>query len=306
MKIAVGLFVITLVLVIATFLYLILEEKGTFNKRYNYHFYTNSANSFTIGMPLKFSGFNIGVIDDISLENDGNVHMIFSVSDENTKWIAEGTTLMIRKPLIGSAHIEVHSSVGKKPLKEDSVLTILMSDDINDMITKLEPAVENIIKIISSIEVITTQLASKDSDMMQTLSNINKFSAKLANNDSLLTSVTGDKDSTDSLITSLHQTTLIMQDIKDITKDIQKITATLDKRIVEPASSSINEVEAIMKDVKSKLEAIDSTVKTIGTFDNDLVDLKEQIAVGLEKSNQIMDKVDSFINDSGDTEMMLP
>jgi ABC-type transporter Mla subunit MlaD len=105
-KLAVGVFVITLFITIITFLYLVLEDKGTFNKRYNYHFTTDSASFFSVGMPLKFSGFDIGVIDDISLNNDGTVYMTFSVDENNRKWITEGTVLMIIKPLIGSAHMK--------------------------------------------------------------------------------------------------------------------------------------------------------------------------------------------------------
>jgi len=306
MKIAVGLFVISLVITITTFLLFILNEKGTFDKRYNYHFYTRSANSFSVGMPLKFSGFNIGVIDNISLENDGNVHMTFSVSEKNRKWIADGTTLMIIKPLIGSAHIEVHSIVGNKPLKEESTLNILLSDDINDMISKLEPAVENIIKIINSVEVITTQLSQKDSDLLQTLHNINLLSEKLASSDSLLTTITGNKSSTQSVISSLNQTSKIMKNIKNISSDISQITSSLDQSIVNPTSSSIKEVEAIMKDIKLKLEAIDGTVQSVGSMKNDLSSLKEQIAVGLEKSTQLMDKVDALMQDKTQTGVVLP
>jgi len=83
MKFAVGIFVITLIVVISTFLYLLLEEKGTFDKRYSFNFDTESASSFNVGMPLKYSGFNIGTIDKISLKDDGTVHMVFSVNEDN-------------------------------------------------------------------------------------------------------------------------------------------------------------------------------------------------------------------------------
>ena len=61
-----------------------------------------------------------------------------------------------------------------------------------------------------------------------------------------------------------------------------------------------------MKDVKQKLDALDSTVKTVGSYDSDLVELKEQISVGLAKSNQIMDKVDAIMQDNTSAEVTLP
>ncbi len=61
-----------------------------------------------------------------------------------------------------------------------------------------------------------------------------------------------------------------------------------------------------MKDINSKLKAIDSTVKIVGKFDNDLIDLKDQLAVGLEKSNTIMDKMDMLLTNDKNTKVVLP
>ncbi len=299
MRLAVGLFVITLFIVIGTFLVLLLKDKGTFDKRYSFHFETDTAEYLYIGMPLKFSGFDIGVIDKIKLKDDGSVFISFSVTQEHRKWISEGSVLMTIKPLIGSPHIVLFTALGTPLLEPNSSLVLMMSDDINDLILRLEPAVKKATNILNSIDKITTYLASEDSELKQILQNLNKFSAKLANNDSLLTSATGDEKSTNSVIKSLNETAKIMQ-------DISKITSSLGRDIINPASSSMREIEGIMKDIKSKLDAIDSTVNSVGSYDKELLELKEQISVGVQKSNQIMDKVDSLMSDKSDAEVMLP
>lgn len=305
-KLAVGIFVITLFITISTFLYLLLEDKGTFNKRYNYHFTTESASFFSVGMPLKFSGFDIGVIDNISLNDDGTVYMTFSVDENNRRWITDGSVLMIIKPLIGSAHIEVYSAIDNEVLESDSELQMLQNDDINDMILKLEPAVDKIINIINSIDSITSDIARDDSNLKQTMQNIKEFTAKLSNSDSILSSITGDKESTKNIIASLNKTTEIMKELHTISKNISKTTSSLDSNIMDPASSAIKELDVIMKDVKQKLDALDGTVKAVGTYDKDLIELKEQISVSVQKSNQIMDKVDALMQDDAKSEVTLP
>ena len=306
MKLAVGIFVLILFMTVTTLLYLVLEDKGTFNKRYNYHFTTDSAAFFSVGMPLEFSGFDIGVIDDIALKDDGTVYMTFSVDERNRRWITEGSVLMTIKPLIGSTHIVVYSAIDNEILKADSELMMLESDDINDMISKLEPVVDKIISIINNIDDITGYVANENSDLAITLRNLNIFSTSLIKSDSLLTTVTGDKESTKSLITSLNTTTKIMQEIHEISKDINKVTSSLDSDILNPASSAIRELGEIMKDIKQKLKTLDGTVNAIGSYDNDLIELKEQISVGLQKSNQIMDKIDAFMQDDEKREVTLP
>ena len=305
-KFAVGLFTIMFFVVTSAYVYLLLAEKGLFDKRYNYNFNTQSAKDFSVGMPLKFSGFNIGVIDNISLKDDGTVSIVFSVNEENKKWIRRDTILKMSKPLIGSPYIEIQSNLDNALLKSDSTIKIIQSDDINDMISKMEPVIEKIIKIIDNIDTITKYLASEDSELIKTIKNLEKFSAKLANEDSLLTSVTGDKNSTQNLVNSINQLNLSMKDVKNITKNISDVSGSLDDKIIKPSSDAIKEVHKIMKDVTRKLEMIDSTVKSVGSYDKDLVDVKDQISLAIEKSNQIMDKVDAMLQDDEKSEVTLP
>ena len=305
-RLAVGLFVITLFIMVGFFLGFMLKEKGTFDKRYNFHFQSPTAEYLHIGMPLKLSGFYIGVIDDITLKDDGSVVSTFSVTQENRHWLSEGSVLMSIKPLIGHPYIVLYASLDSPLLEPDSSLMFIVSDDINDLVSRLEPAIKKAANILNNVDIITTYLASDDSELKQILRNLNTFSKKLADNDSLLTSMTGDEKSTQSVIESLHQTTIIMKDLKKITDDISKITSSLDTKIITPASSSMKEIEGIMKDIKSKLDSVDGTVKAVGAYDKDLLELKDQLSVGIQKSNQLLDKVDSIISKKADQEVHLP
>jgi phospholipid/cholesterol/gamma-HCH transport system substrate-binding protein len=299
MKLAVGIFVITLLLAIIAFSYLILKEKGTFEARYSFYFNTQSANSFSIGMPLRFAGFRIGVIDEIALNDDGSVKVTFSVNEENRKWISEYSMLLLQRPLIGSPHIEVYSTVGNKPLEDGSSIDIIISDDINAMISKLEPVVDKLINIITSIDKITSTLSADDSEIFEIVSNIKIFTTNLAKNDALLTTITGDQKAAQSLIRSLESLANIMH-------NTDLITAKVDQDIVQPSSLAIKELHAILTDVNKKLETLDPTVQSIGALDEDLVGLKDQVAVTLQKSNQILDKVDAIMLDETKEEVMLP
>jgi len=306
MKLTVGIFVLVLFVTIFTMLYLALDENGTFNKRYNYHFTTSSATFFSVGMPLKLSGFDIGVIDKISLKADASVYVTFSVDEVNRKWITNGTSLMIIKPFIGSAYIEVHSAINNKVLEADAHLPMVQSNDINDLILKIEPIIDNIIHIINNIDDITSYLARDDSDILITLQNLKKFSTTLAKNKSLLTTFTGDDKSTKSVISSLNNIKKVVSDLNKITQDIGGVVSHLDPQIIKPTSSAMKELDVIMKDIKKKLDVLDSTVNVIGNYDNDLVELKNGVSTTLKKSNEIVDKIDSLMQDEEKEEIELP
>jgi len=299
LKLIVGLFIIGVFLAASLFLFMFFKEKGVFETRYSYHFKTDSAEYFTVGMPIKFSGFNIGVIDNIHLEKDGSVLMTFSITKRNQKWMNEGSILMLIRPLLGSSHIELYTSLGTTRLKNEATLPMIRSDNINDLVTKAQPVITKAIDVLDNVHVITSYMANENSELRKIMQNLEKFTSKLANDDSLLTTATGDENATKEIIESIHKTNLIMQDLKEI-------SSSLKKDIIDPASLSIKDINIILKDVKHKLDALDGTVNSIGTFDNELIEIKEQILVGVEKSNQIIDKVDSIMQNKSSKEVKLP
>ena len=76
--------------------------------------------------------------------------------------------------------------------------------------------------------------------------------------------------------------------------------------LIKPASSSIKELNLILVDVKEKLHTLDPLVNETAKYKNDLGSIKEQISVGLQKSNLIMDKMDAIITDEDDAKVKLP
>jgi ABC-type transporter Mla subunit MlaD len=298
-KISVAIFVILLFLAVGYFTYFLMDAKGMFEKRYVYYFSTNSASSFNVGMPVEFSGFKIGQIQKIKLKDDGNVNIYFFVFKKYRKWINKYTYLLLKKPLLGSPIIEVWAAGNNGYLKENSKLPIILSDDINDLITKFEPVLDKLTNIIANIEKITIYLSSDNSPLNKSLENIEKLSSKLANSDSLLTSITGDKKSTEAFINSLY-------DIKRTLKNIKDITDNLNETIIRPSSDSIKELHAILKDVNNKLKKLQPLVDDISNYGDDLKNIKEDISLTIKKSNDLMDKVDAVMKDSNKNKVKLP
>ena len=299
MKTAVGLFVLIFFASLLVFGYLLLDAKGVFTKHYRYYFVTDSADSLTIGMPVKFSGFTIGSVDEMQLLDDGHVKTIFSVDATNRKWINRYTYLLLKKPLLGSPHIEVLATTGIEPLKQNGKLPIIVTDDINDLVTKFEPVVDKLLAIITNIQTITDNMVDTNSPLNKTMENLELFSAKLAHSDSLLTSVTGDRNATKSVIDSIHTTNAIL-------KDIQKSTHSLRSDIIQPTSKTIKTLHAILIDVNEKLHTLQPLVETIGKSDKDIQSLQESIQVTIEKSNQLMEKLDAMLLDTETKEVELP
>lgn len=295
-KIAVGLFVLTTLLVVVGSIFYLLNAKGAFDKRYPFHFYTQSAQSFEVGMPILFSGFRVGVIDNIELTNEGIVHIKFSVDETNRRWLTESSELLLRKPLIGSPYIELNSDIHSALLPQDSVLEIKISDDINDIITKLEPTVNKLIEVVDHMHVITEGLAKQDGQLFATLSNIETFSEKLAESDSLLTTMTGSQKASDAAIQSVLKARDLVYSAEITLKKVDKLVEGMEGKVIDPSSNLLHQVDTILKDINLKLNTLQSTVDAVGSSDKDIIHLREQILMSIERSNRLIDQVDSVLN----------
>ena len=299
MKVAVGIFVTLFFISITVFGYAFLKTKGVFEKHYSYYFLTDSASSFSVGMPLKFSGFAIGQIDKMLLLDSGEVKVYFSVTQENRKWINRYTYLLLKKPLLGSPHIEVLATSGNGFLKPGSELPIIVTDDINDLVTKLEPVVDRLLNIIKNVETMTNTLVDTNSSFNNTLKNIERFSAKLAHNDALLTSVTGSKQATKETIEAIHH-------LNGILSNIDTLSKKLDGAILQPASDSIKTFHTILLDLHRSLKDLAPLIRSLGHSDQTVNTLKENIETAIEKSNRLLDKIDALLLDEKNKEVQLP
>ncbi len=299
MKFAVGIFVIVLSFLFFALAYVILEKKGVFDDKISFNFYTQSAESIHIGMPVRYSGFEIGTINNIRLTEEGRVHVIFTIKKEHAKWIRENTVLRLEKPLIGSPTIDVLTTLEKPELESGSTLSIIVQDDINDIINKIEPVVKDLQNIVISMSRMTEELASEDGGLFIALENIKNYSGKLIEDNALLTTLTGDPAATESLKNTLTEAEATIQEINTMAEELHR-------NVVTPSGQTMEQIDAILKDITRKLETLEGTVDAIGSYDQDLIELKGDIRAGVQKTTNLIDRVNAMLGEEQHREVPLP
>ena len=306
MKLLVGIFVtLLLISIVATFT-VVLEKKGFFQDKVSFYFMTSDARSFYVGMPLNVSGFEVGTISERLLMDNGEVKVIFKVSKSNHKWICEDTLLMLDKPLIGSPTIQILTSLAYDKLTENKKLEIIIRDDINDIILNLQPIMDELQDIIHSIHTITYSLSAKDGAFEKSLANIEKLTHKLATDDSLLTSLTGNPNVSKELNHTFYQSNKILANITELTKALNAMLVNIQKELVSPAGDSLQSLNIIFKDIEKKLSKLDGTINTLGTYDKELLTLKKELHINLDKTQSLLQKVDMMLNSENSPTSELP
>jgi hypothetical protein len=111
----VGLFIGgTVILLVAALLYLAMG-KGVFEKTHTFTLSSRSGDGFAVGMPVVFSGFDIGKVAALELNDEGLVLIQIKISDRHVKWIRSDSSFILYRPLIGSPQICRHTVNLKSP-----------------------------------------------------------------------------------------------------------------------------------------------------------------------------------------------
>ncbi len=306
MKRAVGLAMVALVLLVLFSLVFIISEKRYFEPRVSYYFIVDDASELSVGTPLNYSGLAVGMIDTIELTDTGRARMSFSLTEANRKWITEETVLTVKRPLIGSTYIEI-SPIGKAALlSPERPIEVKMSDDINDIIERLEPVVKKATTVLDNFETITNYLVSEDSELVSGLKNFNAITGKLAQSDSFLTSLTGDANATKNFINAINRLSVILDNIEKISRDLSQMSGTFEQKIIDPGSQTIRDIDAIMKDIRSKLTILHGLVEEIGGSKREFRLIKREISVGIQKTNKIINKIDRTLGTTPKSKVELP
>ena len=298
MKVSVGIFTFITLLLLFVAIFFILKSKGMFDKHYEYAFYADNAESFDIGTPIKYSGFKIGYIDKIDFTYDGKVFVHFTVDEKNAKWINKKAYLELRKPLLGGAVISVISDPNHPMIKPNAILDFEVQDDINSLVARLKPIMLRVENIIKNTDIIIAKLASDKGPLFQTMNNFQKLSAKFANDRSLIDTVMGETNSSKNITLSIAHLKDSLAQVQIMTIQINDILKEINQNILKPSEAIPNNINDILIDIKNKLRDLNGLTKAIGNSDKDIVLLKEQILLGVDKANSLLNKVNSLIENN--------
>jgi phospholipid/cholesterol/gamma-HCH transport system substrate-binding protein len=307
-----GLFIIVTTLLIITSIGYVAYRKGVFSKVYTYTLSSNTAENLTEGMPVVFWGFNIGQVSSMELTNKG-VLIRIKIPERNNRVIRANSKFVLDKPLLGSSRIIVTTdNLNDPPLSPKVFPEITVSNDINELIKKVEPIAAKLDRIADSVATITANLADPRGEVNRILKNVETVTAHFSQKESLLEMAVGTKDSVKS--------------IQDILGNIHGLTVSLDgilKQVNTLAGKSDEEiygrdgvfplVRNILRDLLAKLAKIDTTLDNINKVSFEAVDstkdlklLRNNLDETVAAVSVLIDDLDRLIPFKTEAEIKLP
>lgn len=261
----VGLFFIIAVAGIIATVVSIGIERGIFTAKYRINFTVDKGTGFFEGMPVKLSGFKIGKIDSMSLDENAKVKVTLLISKKYNKWIRQDSKAILTKEgFIGEGVIDISVGSTNKPVIGDGGVIQ------NEKARGLDEIVEEMRPVIGEIKDIITYINDPKGDIKQTISNLKTLSSGL----------NATKENADKLLKNADS------NISGVSSDASKALKNIDKT-VSSMNDKINPV-------------IDKLNRTMDNAEKTTANLKDVVEKAAPKVPPLLNKGEDALSDTNE------
>jgi len=283
-EVKVGLFIILTVLFVMAGLGYMAYKKGVFQTEETFTLSSRTGDGLTVGMPLIFSGFKIGKIVDLELDDQGIVLVKIKVPSQHFKWLRADSKFILERPLIGSTKlVAVTTNMNSPLLTAKSVPSVTEVNDINETIKKFEPVLEKVSLILNHVEKLTRSLAGKKSLVEMALGDkesINALYGALKNAKSITQRADGLLERTgEELYGQDGIKPAVINVLQELVVDIRKLGNTLDNvtKISADAADSTTDLKQLRNELDETVNSVNNLVDEI----NRLIPFKSEPKIKL-------------------------
>ncbi len=262
---------------LALVLLMIALKQDYFQRSTSIYFVTPNAQGLSKGMAVKFIGFKVGTVQDVSMQPNATVRVRVSLDDDYVHLIGQDAKArLIKEALVGESVVEIiPGSQQVRHVTENSVLEFERGQDASTVVESLAAQLQ---PILSDIHQITSSINNPDGDVQQTLKNLNKAS--------------GDFRETVKQYTELGASSNQKLDSAYVKFDKALDSAnsslgTLDKalpKLVEKADAALDNVQSATFDIKKITNESAAEIPSLVRNTNALVQDGQETLGGVKKS----------------------
>ena len=301
----VGLFAAASLLLGALFLVYLLHARGFFEDTYRLQLAAASADGVTPGVPLVFSGIEIGSVTTLGLNDSGGIVIHCELLERNAKWLRQDTTFTLDKPLVGGAKIRIDSFNPDAPALPENSTMLLLSSDISKEIPQL---VERVKAILANVE----HLTRKDGEINATLANVKTVTGRMTGEYGMLEGMLGSPEKARAVTDSLEKTRALITRLDSLAAktdqwlfskngmaDLSRDSLAQVRLMLNDAQSSLKKADAVMANAVE----ISANVKE-GT--QDIARLRAEIDDAVRKASALINEINKKWPFARDPEVKLP
>lgn len=179
-----GMFVIIALVLFVGTIYFVGKQKNLFGSTFHLKAQFKTVSGLEVGNNVRFSGINVGTVDEIKLVTDTSVMVDFVIRKEIQQFIKTDATVSIGSDgLMGDKVLTISpGTITKTPVQDNDLVVSKSAIEMEDVMSSVKTSVDN-------AGVITAQLA--------------EFSYKMNNGNGALSKLVTDEEFSSSLKSTL-------------------------------------------------------------------------------------------------------
>ena len=298
MHFKVGMFAAVSLLLAGVFMVYLLHARGFFEDTFHLQLAAASADGVAPGVPVVFSGIEIGRVTTLGLNEDGGIVIHAEFLERNAKWLKENSTFTLDKPFVGGAKIRVDSPDLDAPALPDNSTMLLLTSDVSKEIPVL---VERVKAILANVE----HLTRKDGEINATLANVKALTGRMTGEYGMLEGLLGSPEKARAVTDALEK-------LRALTSKLDSLAAKTDQWLYAQDGTA-EQVQLMLSDAQSSLKKMDALMANaveisadVKEGTQDIASLRAEIDDAVRKANALVNEINKKWPFAREPEVRLP
>jgi len=303
-KIRLGLFIIGGIAILVFALFIIGKQKNLFDPVFKLTTNFYNVSGLQVGNNVRFSGINVGTVDNIVLINDTAVRVDLMIKKDVWQFIKSDCKVTLgSEGIIGDKLLIITQGSIDAPLaKENQRLESLETIETNTIMARLDVTTANAEAISRQLSDITYDINEghgtlsrliQDSilaeNLNQTIANLNRFSRGLIGTDIIMA----------SLKKTASNAEVISQQLAVVMYDINNGNGTLGRLIQDTTiAENLNQTIINLKTTSKGLTGTDTIMAKMNKTITNVEVISKQLAIVMNEINKGNGTISRLINDS--------
>jgi phospholipid/cholesterol/gamma-HCH transport system substrate-binding protein len=310
-------------LLVCSFLIYVMVARGVFEKTQSLVLMADDSEGVLVGMDLTFSGFPIGRVNRIELDDAGKVRILINVPSKDARWLRTSSIFTMEKGVVGDTKIRAFTGVLTDPPLPPGAERPVLRGDSSSEIPRLMATAR---ALLENLE----RMSGTDSSLNASIGNMQSITGNLSSNlqgrYGMLGTVLGTEANAKKVIAALDQVNSLLAKAdqrvfgtKGVLDETQATVAQLTALLVD-ARASLKKVDAVLaeaqgvavevKGVAVQAQGVASEAKGVASniriATTDLNVLRGEVDASLRKINSLVEEINRKWPFARETEIKLP
>jgi len=270
-------------------------RQGLFERQYPYLLLAPSAVGVHVGMPVEFSGFPIGSVENVHLNESGEAEITIVVADRHLRWVRADSGFSLQQPLFGSPKIVVDTRELKNPiLPAGSTRRLGSENSLDQLLAQTKP-------LLADLRQLAHALADPAGPLQRSLGHAERVSQRMAQ-EGIASAVTANPKTGQEMDAVLVQSHTVLAHLdKALIHAEQRLLGA--GGTVDKVDANLAETIATLNSLRDSLQALtrvlghgERVAANLANGSEDLATLRQRIDQAVYRTDEILKRVDGFLS----------